>query len=242
MSKHFGNIPKALYVIWLSTALLLVSSTIQAKTTVIAMYGDSTMQGWTKQTGVATVTTKNAPADLGAMLQATGYDAVVENHGVFGTTSSDLVNGTNGVPRPWAQEMAASDADIVIVNDGLNDAVAWVNGAESQATIINNWLYIISVAKAAGKKIYIETPSPRIDTAAYSNQAWAVVLTEVYMVLTGMVPNIGWIDQYSAITNNMPNWKSHLPDGIHPDDTMYAFKACVELGVLSPLLTLAHDE
>jgi len=104
----------------------------------ISMYGDSTMQGWTKETGVGTLSPRNVPAELQAFLTAGGYSATVTNLGTFGTTTGNLLNGTNGVPRSWIAEMTSSTAQIVVINEGLNDALAIYNGTETSAQFMSN--------------------------------------------------------------------------------------------------------
>lgn len=46
----------------------------------------------------------------------------------------------------------------------------------------------------------------------------------------------------AAILNNFPQWPDHLPyGGVHPDDTLYTFKAAVEYYTLAPVLSLIYQ-
>lgn len=81
--------------------------------------GDSTMVGWS-----ATDPQGNPSRDLQAYLDARFGKgvAVVTSKAVSGTRSTQLVAGTDGLNPPWPQSVA--DADIVVVNHGINDMQA----------------------------------------------------------------------------------------------------------------------
>jgi lysophospholipase L1-like esterase len=201
---------------------------------VVAIYGDSTVQGWTYETGTYTITPHNAPAQLSAMSVANGYNVSIVNNGVFGETTGALINGTGGVPRPWGQEMAMSTAKIVIINDGLNDAYQIALGAETMAQFMANIQQLIATAQGYGKTVFIESPNPRTDSQASGSNTFGIYLNEINMAFT--VKGFVMIDCYGAIIQRLPNWGTHLPDGVHPDDTMYAMKANVELNAIWPSL------
>ncbi|MFP3548344.1 hypothetical protein SB748_33720, partial [Rhizobium sp. SIMBA_035] len=68
------------------------------------------------------VITKNSvPALLQSALQARfGSTVIVSNQGVSSTEASQLLNGADGVHPSWANQMAASKAQIVTINMTLN--------------------------------------------------------------------------------------------------------------------------
>jgi hypothetical protein len=214
------------------SCLVVVKKTSTPAAIQIGMYGDSTMQGWTKETGSPTITPYNAPADLQSMATALGYSVSVANLGVFGTTTNDLINGTNGVARTWAAEMAQSKANVVVFNDGINDAMLIEAGTMTMAQFKSNLTYIIQTAQAAGKVVWLETPNPRTDTQNNEANVYGVYLNEVQYAYNNS--GVLVIDCYGPIIQTLPNWAAHLPDDIHPDDTMYAFKAVQELKALAP--------
>jgi lysophospholipase L1-like esterase len=84
----------------------------------VQLFGDSTQLGWDG------VTRRMAKATPDVLLQrildarlGPGV-AVVANRSVSGTTAVQLAEGTDGLNLPWPQSV---DADIVVVNHGIND-------------------------------------------------------------------------------------------------------------------------
>jgi len=64
------------------------------------------------------------------------------------------------------------------------------------------------------------------DNNAY--EAWCdwPIISEIsiYRNTTGVI----WTE-CTAIASPFPNGQAHLPDGIHPDDALYAFKATLKI-------------
>jgi len=198
--------------------------------TQIAMYGDSTTVGITYETGVLTISPYNLPLQLGRMLNATGYNVVVTNYGEQGTFSYNLLNGTGGFARPWADEMAQSTAPVVFINEGMNDSTLIPIGKETNAMYQANISQLISVALSYGKIVLVEGPNPRNDTDEYIQQ---ISQDELAAVQAANNPNVYFIGHNHQITSgDFPNWPSHLPDGIHPDDMMYSFKAALDYDIV----------
>ena len=89
----------------------------------IAVYGDSTIFGWTYNGTGYVQSPQNTPTTLQNLLQQKyGGTVVVENRGVNGSTCPEWLWGTAPVTKSWVNEMAASDAQIVVMNVGINDA------------------------------------------------------------------------------------------------------------------------
>lgn len=202
----------------------------------IAIYGDSTIEGATSETGTPTVTTDNAPAQLQRMLTAAGYNAVVYNYGIGGATTGSLLNGVAGISQSWVATMSASTANLVIINEGLNDASQMYQGLETMAQFTANYTQIIQIAQSYGKIVYIETSNPRQDSIPESYQE--TVNAALWNVVAS-IPGTRFISMNQTIVTNFPQWPQHLPGpGLHPDDTLYTYKAIVELYALAPQLTL----
>lgn len=121
----------------------------------------------------------------------------------------------------------------MVINTGLNDAALARSGWDNAAHVKTRLSELVKIALAHGKQVFIETPNPCSDKVtnalvAQISQAQAEVVAEN--------PGTRLIDQYHAIQRGMPMWATHLPDGIHPGDTLYTFKAAVEAVALTPAL------
>ena len=90
-----------------------------AKPVRIQLFGDSTQWGYDGKTEQPVAQPPVAVLQS-AMDARFGRGAVlVTERAVPGTTSAQLLNGTDGRNRPWPREV---DADIVVVNHALNDS------------------------------------------------------------------------------------------------------------------------
>lgn len=144
----------------------------------------------------------------------------VLSEGVGGTTSQQLLNGTDGKHKPWAQEMAASPAQIVSVNHSLNDL------SYPTADFKANMLQLVQIAQAAGKKVIVETSNPVISGTVVSNAVNLGALAERAQAAREVAAETGAVlcDQFDAIEDaGMLTW-SYLPDGLHPEGDLYHFK------------------
>jgi acyl-CoA thioesterase-1 len=188
----------------------------------VAMYGDSTTLGttWSKARDYYTAA-KNEPA----MVQAGLPKAAVENHGVGGINCYDLLNGQRGVTRNWWEEMAASKADIVTINVGLNDEFFGM----AEKDYVDGLNVLIRIAQAQKKIVAIETPHPTVTEQgrlqSFAQAAFGAALGN----------NAYIIDQFTYVSR-LFDWRNHEPDGAHPDEEMYAFKATIAVSVLAPIV------
>jgi cysteine synthase len=105
----------------------------------------------------------------------------------------------------------------------------WEGSARSGNTAMN----IAFIAIARGKTVFVETPNPCADS---TTDAIVARIADAQAAIVRENPGTHLIDQYHEIRRGMPAWASHLPDGIHPDDTLYTFKAAVEAQALIPVL------
>lgn len=194
-------------------AIALIAPASQAK--IIALHGDSTQYGYGMQF---------TPADLLQMhinkTCGVGVHTVV-NRAWGGTTAQQALSAlpTSGMygGKTFAQFIATAPEDIIIANWGINDNFIpnkgkwWFAYDHTQmARITKNW-----------SKVYIaETSNPlwyHPDRNA-SIAEWAATLVEV-----GRLENYPVFDAHSEIVNGFPFWNWHLPDGIHPNQTLHYF-------------------
>lgn len=215
-----------------SSALFVIpkcSPDVSAQSSVsITVYGDSTTAGLTLKHGAYVITPKNAPAQLQAILKSDGYCAKVVNDGKSGSGTWNLIKGTGGFEKPWAQEMASSPASIVVINMGLNDAALINTGWDTVSVYEKTMNQLVQVGLSSGKEVFVETPNPRNDTVP---DALMVRIAAADVAVVKENPDAHLIDERAAILA-LPNWKAHLSDGLHPDEALYTFKACVDAQAL----------
>lgn len=172
----------------------------------VEMYGDSTTNG------------------EGYYIDAKyGANVVVTCKGVSGTTLKDLIKGENGQIK-FSTALAASDADIVTLNFGINDAFqgyqsfTWYLGeAKRLATLYN-------------KTILFQTSNP-VNTPYFQATSDLANQIRTWAIAT----NTKYADNYISILNT-PNWQSMLVDGVHPNQQLYELKAGYTYYVLNPLV------
>jgi lysophospholipase L1-like esterase len=164
----------------------------------IQLFGDSTQWGKDGETQMQSV--NNPTAVLQRLMDARfGPGAVtVEDRAVSGTTSGELLNGTDGLNKPWPGSV---NADITVVNHGINDLFQKVplETYKSNLRQINVTVY--------------ETQSPLADPRSplgYPDAMRAVAAERGAPVAD--------VDAY---VRALPNWQAYLADGIHPNATLY---------------------
>ncbi|KWO49269.1 SGNH/GDSL hydrolase family protein [Burkholderia territorii] len=213
------------------------------RTILIESYGDSTTQGWQVVNGTGQVTLNSAPVVLQKLLQDRfGTTVTVSNNGVGSTEASQLLNGTDGVHPTWQNQMAASKAQIVTLNFGLNDAyyaIAKKDGisAESPDDFASTMTQLVQIARQAGKQVIIFEPNPTCESIRQPLMpSYVAALRQV--AATQQVQIVGEFDMIQA----MPNWATLLSDCLHPTDQGYALKAKLEFPSLSSSIAdlLAH--
>lgn len=130
-------------------------------------------------------------------------------HAQRGTKSADLVAGTDGINQPWPQSV---DAQVMVVNHGMNDAAVPVPIADYKANLRK-------FAQTSAVVIF-ETPNPStsVDTAPYA-QAMREVAAETGSKL---------IDTQACMLRRA-DWATLLYDGVHPTDEgrKYIVETCV---------------
>ncbi len=216
--------------------------------------GDSTVAGITfngskagpfpgADGGIESTVATPAPEALRALLQAKyGMVVTVSNDGLPGTTFTEWLNGTGGVPLAWEKCLAGLPAAaIVILLLGIND-----NPADLAAALPR----IIQIAEAPGKRLVLQTPNA-LDAAWASAGEDEKVATIRAQARAARIPLIdfaaeteamgaAWFDElsYSGIVfgTDAPLWS-----GIHPTPDGYSRMARAMFRAIDPLVAAALD-
>lgn len=193
---------------------------------IIEMYGDSTTLGSTMLTdGTWTQSPSNVPAVLQSKY---GSNVVVVNKGISGLNMPEFAIGAAPATMTWAQAMAASPAQIVGINLGINDA----NSAWETDYVVDYYLnQLIDVAQAAGKTVFIETANP-IYNSLYDRLSQIAYVTRC----TAQRRSLVLADHHLWIQTGLSNWQDYLPDHIHPNDALYRFKGENLHTIVDPLI------
>lgn len=122
-----------------------------------------------------------------------------------GSTSAQLIDGTDGVNAPWPQSVTAR---YVVINHGLNDG--YKHHGRIMLTIDEYKAHLRTLAVAPGATVIFQTPLPSTrvgrDMAPYA-QAMREVAAE---------RGLRVIDVYDCF-QGLGDWQSHLRDQTHPD-------------------------
>lgn len=198
-------------------------------TTKIACFGDSTMYGTLFLNNVFTQSAFNVPS----MLQSLLPDYVVTNGGVLASTTAQWLYGSTNpvIDKPWAQRMKECDANVVVINTGLNDVFA---PGYSIFDTLDAYKQLAAIAHAAGKKFVISTTNPMNHAQVDRNAEIDTLAREVKKLAAER--GIPVIDQYNAILTACPSWKKMMCDGVHPTDSLYRFMGNVAFMALMQVL------
>jgi lysophospholipase L1-like esterase len=180
---------------------------------IIDYYGDSTVWGYAS--GQGTQVAKPAPVAFAEALPAS-LKYQVRNEGVSGTTACQLLNGTDGKHPVWEQQMASSNARVVIINHAINDQ--WKDDIPNYKSCL---LALAKTAKQGGKSVLFETPNPTRDSGSDGLDRYVRAMKEV-----ALQTGVPVIDQYQYLTNHLQgaNPTTICPDGLHPSDAVYIMK------------------
>ncbi|NEX60322.1 SGNH/GDSL hydrolase family protein [Noviherbaspirillum galbum] len=165
---------------------------------VIEAYGESTFSN--------AITGANEVERLQQLL-AGSYDVI--NRAMPGTSSRQQFEGTDGKNLPWAEQLAASRADIIIFNRGINDANQHFSDEEFNRIMT----IMITSALAAKKRVILQTPNvTRTGTALDQN------VDHFAQLVRELGANLGVpVSDGHAISETMPN---PVPDTIHQSEAL----------------------
>ncbi|CAD6511475.1 SGNH/GDSL hydrolase family protein [Paraburkholderia metrosideri] len=206
---------------------------------VIEAYGDSTTLGITCANGHCGPQPQNAVSYLQDELQTHHGDQVrVTNYGVGGTMATQLRDGTGNrragptAGLPWQARLAASPAQIVLINYGINEVMQ--NQTPEQFYAAETTL--VKTARALGKQPVLQTSNPLPDNRLNARLAAMVTMTR-RVAIEQQVP---LVDQF-AYVSGLPDWKTLMSDGAHPKPGLYRLKAEQDYQVVEPLVRRLLD-
>ena len=194
-------------------------------------------------TGVWGQSARNEPAVLQNKLNSIfGAGAViVENHGVPGER---MVNSINGAGRyvgpnetntigPLGVRVAASTATVFVGKFGIND-ISISTAVETFGSHCRTWVDTVQgVANTNGihAKAVLVFPNPNIQSFNPNMEPYRQA-----MKAAAEVKNILFVDHYSFIRAEVPNWMELLPDAVHPNSALYEAMGLNLARQIGPLL------
>lgn len=176
------------------------------KTVRIQLFGDSTMYGYDSFTQAQAMP---SPAqDLQALMDLRfGLGAVVvEVRAVSGTTSAQLLAGTDGLNQPWPQSV---HADLVVINHGINDQDP-IKGEPIDQYEAN----LRELVKKSPAPVIFETPND----APPGNLRYGAYAQRMEDVAASL--GLPVADTFNYV-HTVPNWETYFNDGAHPGAAMY---------------------
>lgn len=193
------------------------------KAVLVDAQGDSTIAGGT----ITGLTPNSPPVILQRLLRVQFDDTVsVSNNGVSGTTISQRLNGEAPYTQTLPDYLKNDQAKIVIGNWAINSAVLDKDAATYNGSLVQ----FVNDVRAAGKIPVLEEPNPTNSPRVVNLQNYVAIMDNVALQM-----NVALVKQYDYILS-LPNWQSMLPDGIHPNDALYAIKAQREYDVIAPIV------
>ena len=167
---------------------------------------------------------KPTPQAFAEALPTSPTKYTVHNEGVSGTSACELRNGTDGKHAEWGEQMAASTANVVIVNHAIND----LRKRESLDRYRSCLREIAVLAKQRGKRVIFETPNPI--TAESGLGSYVQAMKDV-----AAQNNVQVIDQYQYLLGRYSDPSEITPDGLHPSDAVYIQKGQYAASVYTTL-------
>ncbi|CAB3689175.1 hypothetical protein LMG22037_02889 [Paraburkholderia phenoliruptrix] len=221
-----------------TTAADAAAQTVEPEVLIDA-YGDSTTLGISCSEGHCAPQAQNAVAFLQDALQMHhGKRVRVVNYGVGGTMAVQLRDGTGNrragptAGLPWRERLAASPAQIVLINYGINEVMQ--NQTPGQFYAAQTTL--VQTARSLGKEPVLETSNPMPDNRLNARLAAMVAMTR----RVAAEQHVPLVDQFAYIST-LPDWKTLMSDGAHPKPGLYRLKAEQDFQVVEPLVRRLLD-
>ena len=201
---------------------------------IIEAYGGSSTKGAIAvRTGGklrAALTQKSEVSQLNQMLQTRyGHNVTIINKGALSAQSKDLLHGRYFYKKnkSWREEMAASPADLILLNFATNDARHYHFKDIEPDYIVSPEQYraimaeLIAVAQQYGKAVMVQEPHPLCGRA----EKWDVAPYVAQLDSLAREENVPLVRQYQRI-QQIKNWQTLMsPDCIHPSEALYQIKA-----------------
>lgn len=184
----------------------------------VQLFGDSTQEGYDGSNNLIAKITP-AAALQGALDREFGRGKVaVAVRAVQGTTSLQLIAGTDGRNAPWPRSV---DADIIVINHGINDMTHYAPGRlarfsgfgwVARMNGVKRYTASLRTLAAAPARVIFETPNivKGGDVAPY-----AAAMRSVAIEVRAPVADV------YAYTSRLLDWKVLIPDWAHPSSALY---------------------
>lgn len=173
----------------------------------IQLFGDSVLRGYL--TGAGGVRAAAYPELLMRNFFERVYgsgEVRVETRAVDGTYTKHLLDGTDGLNLPWPQSV---NADLVIINHGVNDASYIAANSWTQAQYSSTLQSLIATCPVP---VVLLTPTPVSNANPNLAPAMRTVATNTGTQLIDV----------RAYIDTVPNWvATYSPDGIHLNNAGY---------------------
>lgn len=205
-----------------------IATDLKAGTAVpIACFGDSTMWG-ADPANLGVQVAQTPPQALQDLLRKYfgNTAATVANNAISGTTSAQMLAGTDGSGSTFAAKMAVSTAQVVYCNHGRNDANGTV-GNTTPAQYKANLITIVKTIRLFGKMPVLVTPNPNWPLVGRI-QAWSepVKLYAAIMRQVAAEYAVALVDNFDLVQRQLASGRvttqALIPDGIHPSAATYA--------------------
>lgn len=171
---------------------------------VVQLFGDSTQQGFDGAT--RSIAPNNPSASLQRALDArfgVGRTKVLDQ-AVAGSSSLELLNGTDGKNLPWPRSVIG---DVIVINHGINDMTS-LRGIDAYEA---NLEALVSKTPE-GVDLVFETPN--------KVRNWTISGYAQRMRDVAKKHDVPVADTY-AYTDKLANWEDLMPDWAHPSDKLY---------------------
>lgn len=201
----------------------------------IATFGDSTMWG-------ANVANLNVQVAIPPYAQLANFinayfgnsACTAVNFAISGTTLNQMLLGTDGSGLTYAARLASTNAPVVYMNHGVNDAFG--PNSTTPALYRQNLIACIRQTRLAGKSLVFVTPHACLTMGTLGTPAraentarFAAIMRDVAtMHGVRLVDNFKYLTQWMGIDNaiaqtnvNLP--LTVLPDGVHGPQGTYTF-------------------
>jgi acyl-CoA thioesterase I len=233
LRAHKPALTAALALAFIAPADAAQKAAAQA-TIQIDAYGDSTTLGITCSEGHCGPQPQNEVTYLQDELRTHHGERVrVVNLGIGGTMASQLRDGIGnrrngaGAALPWRERLAASPAQIVLINYGINEVMQ--NQTPEQFYAAQTAL--VKTARALGKVPVLQTSNPMPDNRLNARLAAMVAMTR----RVAAEQRVPLVDQF-AYVSRLPDWETLMSDGAHPKPGLYRLKAEQDYLVVEPLV------
>jgi len=211
----------------LGAPIPMKATTSAPKTVQITQWGDSTTDGWYKNSSGNYVKVPNRPWQLlQASLQSHfGPYVTVQLSAQEGSTLRDMLNGTGHFTEPLSLAIKADTSQVETIKFGLND-----QGCYDAATYQGYLIQAVQIMLAAGKKVVLEEPNPALN---YQYDKGLAIATAVNQVAAQF--SLPIVKSYS-LTLAVPNWTKLMSDNLHPTQPLYQSISDEQISVLVPIV------